>query len=103
MRRILLTSAAILALAWPVIAQDAQVGKEYDITIQSADNNQYVGDYGQAKVGSIVFMIPNAKKDQKYHVKVTAIKNNQYTSEMQASCEFQQTGGDAKGNCIDAP
>jgi predicted RNA-binding protein with TRAM domain len=103
MRKFLLTSTAVLALAWPAIAQNAEVGKEYDITIQIEDNNQYVGAFGQASVGSVVFLIPNAKKDQKYHVKVTAIANNQYTSENQASCEFQQTGGDYKGKCIDAP
>jgi predicted RNA-binding protein with TRAM domain len=103
MRKILLLSVAVLALGWPAIAQNAEVGKEYDITIELEDSNQYVGSYGQASVGKIVFLVPDAKKGQKYHVKVTAIANNQYTSEDQASCDFQQTGGDYKGKCIDAP
>jgi hypothetical protein len=51
----------------------------------------------------VVFLIPDAKVDQKYHVKVTGIALNQYTGENQASCEFQQTGGEHKGKCIDAP
>jgi len=67
------------------------------------DSNQWYGAYGQASVGSIQFIIANAKAKQKYHVKVTAIALNQYTGDQQASCEFSQTGGDYKGKCIDAP
>ena len=103
MRKLLLISIAVLGLALPTIAQDAEVGKEYDVTIQSEDSNQYVGAFGQAKIGSIVFDVPNAKKDQKYHVKVTAIAKNQYTGDNQASCDFQQVGGDKRmGMCIPA-
>jgi predicted RNA-binding protein with TRAM domain len=103
MHKILLTSAVVLGLALPAIAQDAQIGKEYDITIDNEQTNQYTGAFGQAKVGSVVFDVPNAKKQEKYHVKVTAIAKNQYTGDTQASCDFQQTGGDKKGNCIAAP
>jgi predicted RNA-binding protein with TRAM domain len=104
MRALLLTGVAILGLALPVRAQDAEVGKEYDIAIQTEDSNQYTGPFGQAKVGSIVFDVPNAKKGEKYHVKVTDIKNNQYTGDKQASCDFNQVGGAArKGTCIAAP
>lgn len=103
MLKSLLIAIAVLALALPVLAQDAEVGKEYDITIASEMENQYTGAFGQAKIGSVVFDIPNAKKDQKYHVHVTDIKKNQYTGDTQASCDFQQTGGSAKGMCIAAP
>jgi hypothetical protein len=48
----LLTGIALLRLALP---QDAEAGKEYDITIQSEQTNQYTGAYGGAKVGSVVF------------------------------------------------
>lgn len=96
-------SIAVFTLALPAVAQDAQVGKEYDIVIASEMDNQYTGAFGQAKIGSVVFDIPNAKKDQKYHVHVTDIKKNQYTGDTQASCDFQQTGGSAKGMCIAAP
>jgi predicted RNA-binding protein with TRAM domain len=103
MRRLLLASVVLLGFALPAIAQDAKVGKEYDITIESEQTNQYTGAFGQAKVGSVVFDVPNAKKQEKYHVKVTAIAKNQYTGDTQASCDFQQTGGDKKGSCIAAP
>ena len=104
MRKLLLTSVAVLGLALPAIAQDAEVGKEYDITIQTEQDDQYTGPYGEAKIGSIAFDVPNAKKDQKYHVKVTAIAMNSYTSQKQASCDFQQVGGDKRtGMCIAAP
>ena len=103
MRSFLLASIAVLGLALPAIAQDAQVGKEYDITIESEQTNQYTGAYGEAKIGSVAFDVPNAKKSEKYHVKVTAIAKNQYTGATQASCDFQQTGGDRKGQCIGAP
>jgi len=103
MRKLLFTGTFILALALPAIAQDAQVGKEYDIVIASEDSNQYTGAFGQAKVGSVVFDVPNAKKDEKYHVKVTDIKKNQYTGDTQASCSFQLTGGNKTGMCIAAP
>lgn len=103
MRAFLLTGVAILGLALPLLAQDAEVGKEYNITIQTEDSNQYTGPFGQAKIGSVVFDVPNAKKAEKYHVKVTDIKNNQYTGDKQASCDFQQQGGDRKGMCIAAP
>ena len=103
MRKFLLMSIAVLGLALSTIAQDAQVGKEYDITIQSEDNNQYIGAYGQANIGAVVLYVPNAKKDEKYHVKVTAIAKNQYTGDLQASCDFQQVGGDKRtGMCIPA-
>jgi hypothetical protein len=86
------------------MAQDAEIGKEYEITIQSEQENQYTGPYGQANIGSVLVMIPNAKKDQKYTVKITEVGTNQYTGNRQASCEFQQTaGGDRKGNCLGAP
>jgi opacity protein-like surface antigen len=103
MRRFLLASVVLVGLALPAIAQDAQVGKEYDITIESEQNNQYTGPYGEAKVGSVAVDIPNAKKSEKYHVKVTAVAKNQYTGATQASCSFQQTGADRKGECLGAP
>lgn len=103
MHKLLLTTMVVCGLALPAIAQDAQVGKEYDVTIESEQSNQYTGAFGQAKVGSVVFDVPNAKKAEKYHVKVTAIAKNQYTGDTQASCEFQQTGGERKGECIAAP
>ena len=103
MRKALLTGAALALFALPAIAQDAQVGKEYDIVIDSEQSNQYTGAYGEAKVGSVVFDVPNAKKAEKYHVKVTAIGKNQYTGATQASCDFQQTDGAKKGACLPAP
>jgi len=103
MRRVLLVSAVALWVVLPAMAQDAQVGKEYDITIESEQNNQYTGPYGEAKVGSVAIDIPNAKKAEKYHIKVTAVAKNQYTGATQASCDFQQTGGDKKGMCLGAP
>ena len=99
----LLAILTILALALPALAQDAEAGKEYDITIQSEQNNQYVGAYGEAKIGSVVVDIPNAKMQEKYKIKVTDVKTNQYTGNKQASCEFQQIGGYRKGNCLGAP
>jgi hypothetical protein len=102
MRKLLLTGTVVLLLVLPAIAQDAEVGKEYDITIQTEQDNQYTGPYGQAKIGSIAFNVPNAKKAEKYHVKVTDIKKNSYTAETQASCEFKQSGGDKKGMCLPA-
>ena len=103
MRRVLL-GLALLGFALPLLAQDAEVGKEYNITIATEQSNQYTGAYGEAKIGSIAFDVPNAKKDEKYHVKVTDIKTNQYTGNKQASCDFQQQGGgNRKGNCIAAP
>jgi hypothetical protein len=104
MRKILFTASVLLMVAIPVISQDAEMGKEYDITIASEDNNQYVGAYGEAFIGKIDFMVPNAKKDEKYHVKVTGIALNQYTGNQQASCDFKQTGGaNRTGACIPAP
>lgn len=94
---------AVLSSVIPAMAQDAEVGKEYQITIESEQDNQYTGPYGQAKIGSIFVMVPNAKKDQRYNVKITDIKPNQYTGNKQASCTFEQIGGDRKGNCLGAP
>ncbi len=95
--------AVFAVLAVPVLAQDAEVGKEYEITIQTEQDNQYTGPNGQAKIGGIVFMIPNAKVMEKYKVKVTEIRENQHTMAKQASCDFEQIGGTKKGNCIGAP
>lgn len=94
---------AALTSVLPALAQDAQVGKEYQITIESEQDNQYTGPYGQAKIGSIFIMIPNAKKDQMFKVQITDIKENQYTNNKQASCTFEQVGGDRKGMCLGAP
>ena len=93
----------IAALGSRAMAQDAEKGKMYDITIQSEENNPYTGPYGQTKIGAVVVMIPNAKKDEKYKITVTDVKTNSYTGDMQASCDFQQVGGDRKGNCLGAP
>ena len=94
---------AVLSSVLPAIAQDAEVGKEYQITIESEQDNQYTGPYGEAKIGSILLLVPNAKKAEKYKVKITDIKPNQYTNNKQASCTFEQIGGDRKGNCLGAP
>lgn len=94
---------AVLPSVFPALAQDAEVGKDYTITIESEQDNQYTGPYGQAKIGSIFIMIPNAKKAETYKVKITDIKSNQYTGNKQASCTFEQVGGDRKGNCLGAP
>ncbi len=103
MVRVLLAAAAVLALALPVIAQDAEVGKEYEITIETEENNEFTGPFGQAGIGNVVFAVPNAKTKERYQVKVTAVRVNQYTGNRQASCDFQQIGGDRKGMCIAAP
>ena len=94
---------AALTSVFPAMAQDAEVGKEYQITIESEQDNQYTGPYGEAKIGSIFVLVPMAKKDQKYKVKITDIKPNQYTGNKQASCTFEQVAGDRKGNCLGAP
>ena len=94
---------AVLSSVLPAIAQDAEVGKEYQITIESEQDNQYTGPYGEAKIGSIFVLVPNAKMAEKYKVKITDIKPNQYTNNKQASCTFEQIGGERKGNCLGAP
>ena len=98
-----LAALVLMALALPVMAQDAEAGKEYEVTIQSEENNPYTGPFGQAKLGSVFVMIPEAKKEEKYKIKVTEVKTNMYTGDKQVSCDFQQIGGDRKGNCIGAP
>ena len=47
--------------------------------------------------------MPNAKVDEKYTVSITEIRVNQYTDERQASCGFEQIGGDRRGMCLAAP
>jgi len=103
MLRFLLAAAAVLVLALPATAQDAEVGQEYEITIATEESNQYTGPYGQVRLGSVVVNVPNAKVDEKYTVSITAIRVNQYTDERQASCDFEQIGGDRRGMCLAAP
>ncbi len=103
MLRFLLTTTAVLALALPAMAQDAEVGKEYEITIATEEDNQYTGPYGQVRIGSIFVMVPDAKVDERYTVRITAIAQNQYSGDRQASCEFEQIDGDRKGTCLPAP
>ena len=103
MLRFLLAAAAVLVLALPATAQDAEVGNEYEITIETEEDNQYTGPYGQARIGGVVVNVPNAKMKEKYKVKITDIRVNQYSQDRQASCEFEQVDGDKKGECLGAP
>ncbi len=103
MLRFLFTTTAVLALASPATAQDAEVGQEYEITIATEEENQYVGAYGQVIIGSIVVMVPDAKVEERYRVRITAIRQNQYSGDRQASCEFEQIDGDREGMCLPAP
>lgn len=103
MLRFLLITSVFLALAVPAMAQDAEVGEEYEITIETEENNQYTGPYGQARIGSVVVNVPNAKAEERYSVRITDIRVNQYTENKQASCEFEQVDGDRKGMCLAAP
>lgn len=103
MLRFLLAAAAVLVLALPATAQDAEVGNEYEITIETEEDNQYTGPYGQARIGGVVVNVPNAKMKEKYKVKITDIRVNQYSQDRQASCEFEQVDGDRQGMCIAAP
>ena len=103
MLRFLLTTSVFLALAVPAMAQDAEVGEEYEITIETEESNQYTGPYGQARIGSVVVNVPNAKAEERYSVRITDIRVNQYTENRQASCEFEQVDGDRKGMCLAAP
>ncbi len=103
MLRFFFTTTAVLALALPATAQDAEVGQEYEITIATEEENQYVGAYGQVIIGSIVVMVPDAKVEERYKVRITAIAQNQYSGNRQASCEFEQVDGDRKGMCNAAP
>ena len=103
MLRCLLTTIAVLALALPATAQDAEVGQEYEITIATEEDNQYTGPYGEARIGSVVVNVPDAKVEERYNVRITAIRANQYTGNRQASCEFEQVDGDREGMCISAP
>ncbi len=111
MLRFLFTTTAVLALALPVTAQDAEVGQEqdaevgqeYEITIATEEENQYTGPYGQVIMGEIFIMVPEAKMGERYTVRITAIATNQYSGNRQAACEFKQIGGDREGNCLPAP
>ena len=103
MGRFFVTTGAVLVLVVPAAAQDAEVGQEYEITIATEENNQYVGSYGQVRLGSVVVNVPDAKVDETYKVTITEIRVNQYTDERQASCDFEQVGGDRTGECLGAP
>ena len=98
-----LAFTAVLALASPATAQDAEVGQEYEITIATEEENQYTGPYGQVRMGEIFIMVPEAKMGERYTVRITAIATNQYSGNRQAACEFKQIGGDREGNCLPAP
>ncbi len=101
-----LAFTAVLALALPSAAQDAEdaeVGQEYEITIATEEDNQYTGPYGQVRMGEIFIMVPEAKVGERYTVMVTAIATNQYSGNRQAACNFKQIGGDKEGNCLPAP
>ncbi len=98
-----LAFTAVLALASPAAAQDAEVGQEYEITIATEEDNQYTGPYGQVRIGEIFVMVPEAKMGERYTVTITAIRLNQYSGDRQASCEFTQIGGDRVGMCLPAP
>jgi len=107
MLRFLFTTTAVLALASPATAQDAEedaeVGQEYEITIATEEDNQYTGPYGQVRIGSIVVQVPDAKVEERYTVRITAIRQNQYSGDRQASCEFELIDGDREGMCLPAP
>ena len=103
MLRVLPLAIAVLVLAVPATAQDAEVGMEYEITIETEQDNQYTGPFGQATIGSVVVNVPNAEVGETYNVRITAVRRNQYTEQRQASCEFEQVDGDRKGMCIGAP
>ena len=109
MLKFLFPTTAVLALAMMVTAtatataQDAEVGMEYEITIATEEDNQYTGPYGQAKIGAIVVNVPDAKAEERYTVRITAIATNQYSGDRQASCEFELIDGDREGMCIPAP
>ncbi len=98
-----LAFTAVLALALPAAAQDAEVGQEYEITIATEEENQYTGPYGQVMIGAIFIMVPEAKEGERYTVTITAIATNQYSGNRQAACEFKQIDGDREGNCLPAP
>ncbi len=98
-----LAFAAVLALALPATAQNAEVGQEYEITIATEEQNQYTGAYGQVMIGAIFVMVPDAKVDERYTVRITAIAMNQYSGNRQAACEFELIGGDREGMCLPAP
>jgi predicted RNA-binding protein with TRAM domain len=103
MLKFFFTATAVLALASPATAQDAVVGQEYEITIATEEDNQYTGPYGQVTIGSIVVMVPDAKVEERYTVRITAIAQNQYSGDRQASCQFTLIGGDREGVCLPAP
>ena len=47
MLRCLLATTAVFTLALPAAAQDAEVGKEYEITIETEEENPYTGPFGR--------------------------------------------------------
>ena len=49
------------------------------ITIETEENNPYTGPFGQARIGSIVVNVSNAKVEETYNVRITDIRENQYT------------------------
>ena len=54
------------------------------------------------RIGSIVVNVPDAEVDERYIVRITAIRQNQYSGDRQASCEFEQIDGDREGMCLPA-
>ena len=47
--------------------------------------------------------VPDAKMEERYTVTITAIRENQYSGDMQASCTFALIDGDREGMCLPAP
>lgn len=98
-------SIAILgsALAVAAQAQDAEVGKKYEVTVAAEVDNPFVGSFGDARIGKIALQIPGAKAGEKYSVTIIAIKENGFTGLQQATCTYEQVGGDRKGQCNAPP
>ena len=68
----------------------AEVGQTYEVEVVEEMENQWTGPLGIARIGDVDVPVPNAKKGQKFTVRVTGVETNQWTSRKQASFEVVQ-------------
>ena len=62
----------------------AEVGTVYEIEIAEETSNEWTGPLGIAYIGDVAVPVPEAKKGQKFTIKITGVEPNPWTSQKEA-------------------
>ena len=65
----------------------AEVGQTYEVEVEEERSNEWTGPQGVARLDEVEVPIPNAKKGERFKIRILGVETNQWTGKREARFE----------------